>query len=138
MMDLRGNIPVIVHIDDCKSYDTDILDVLVPEAGAIYIMDRGFFDLVRLNRLTDAGAFFLLPAKERHRVRRIVSCAVDRSTGVICDQIVRLTIRKSAARYPNRLRRIRYRAPESGKSLMIANPSMIHQASVGAINFFDA
>lgn len=118
MMDLRGNIPVIVHIDDGKSYDTDILDVLVPEAGAIYIMDRGFFDLVRLNRLTAAAAFFVVRAKDRHCVRRITSRPVDRSSGVLCDQIVRLTIRKSAERYPNRLRRIRYRDPQTGKALI--------------------
>ena len=118
MMDLRGNIPVIVHIDDGKSYDTDILDVLIPEAGAIYIMDRGFFDLVRLNRLAGAGAFFVVRAKDRHCVRRIISRPVDRSAGIICDQIVRLTIRKSVERYPGRLRRVRYRDPETGKSLI--------------------
>jgi hypothetical protein len=118
MMDLRGNIPVLVHIDDGKSYDTDILDVLVPEAGAVYVMDRGYFDLVRLNRLTTAAAFFVIRAKGRLRVRRITSQPVDRTSGIICDQIVALTIPKSAERYPERLRRIRYRDPESGKTLV--------------------
>lgn len=118
MMDLRGNIPVVVHIDDGKSYDTDILDVLIPEAGAIYIMDRGFFDLVRLNRLAGAGAFFVVRAKERHCVRRLVSRPVDRSTGIICDQTVKLTIRKSAERYPDRLRRVRFCDPKTGRKLI--------------------
>ena len=106
-------------------YDTDILDVLVPEAGAIYIMDRGFFDLVRLNRLTSAGAFFVVRAKDRHCVRRLVSRPVDRSTGVICDQIVRLTIRKSAERYPDRLRRVRYRDPRTGKKLIFLTNNFV-------------
>ena len=125
MMDMRGNIPVVIHIDDGKSYDTDILDVLVPEAGAIYIMDRGFFDLIRLNRLTSAGAFFVVRAKDRHCVRRLVSRPVDRSTGVICDQIVRLTIRKSAERYPDRLRRVRYRDPQTGKKLIFLTNNFV-------------
>jgi len=118
MLDLRGNIPVIVHIDDGKSYDTDILDVIVPEAGAIYVMDRGFFDLVRLRRLTAAAAFFVVRAKDRHCVRRIASRSVDRSSGIICDQIVELTIRQSAQKYPDRLRRVRYRDPQTGKRLI--------------------
>ena len=118
MIDLRGNIPVVIHIDDGKSYDTDILDVMIPEPGAIYVMDRGFFDLVRLYRLNTAGAFFVIRAKNNLRFRRIVSRPVERTRGVICDQIVGLTIKVSARRYPARLRRVRYRDPLTGKTLI--------------------
>ncbi len=118
MIDLRGNIPVVVHIDDGKSYDTELLDVIVPEPGAVYVMDRGFVDLTRLYRLTAAGAFFVIRAKSNQRLRRIRSRPVDRTSGIICDQIVRLEIRVSAKRYPARLRRVRYRDPETGKTLI--------------------
>jgi hypothetical protein len=118
MIDLRGNIPVIVHIDDGKSYDTDLLDVITPEPGAVYVMDRGFFDLVRLYRLTAAGAFFVVRARKNQRLRRIRSRPVDRTSGIICDQIVRLEVALSRKRYPARLRRVRYRDPETGKTLV--------------------
>jgi hypothetical protein len=118
MIDLRGNIPVVVHIDDGRSYDTDILDVMSPEPGAIYVMDRGFFDLVRLYRLSTAGACFVIRAKDNLRFRRIVSRPVDRTSGIICDQIGALTIKLSAKRYPARLRRIRYRDPTTRKTLV--------------------
>jgi len=118
MIDLRGNIPVVIHIDDGKSYDTDLLDVITPEPGAVYVMDRGFVDLTRLYRLTAAGAFFVIRAKSNQRLRRIRSRPVDRTSGIICDQIVRLEIAMSAKRYPARLRRVRYRDPETGKTLI--------------------
>jgi hypothetical protein len=118
MIDLRGNIPVVVHIDDGKSYDTDLLDVITPEPGAVYVMDRGFFDLVRLYRLTTAGAFFVVRARKNQRLRRIRSRPVDRTSGIICDQIVRLEVAQSIKRYPARLRRVRYRDPETGKTLV--------------------
>ena len=118
MIDLRGSIPVVVHIDDGKSYDTDILDVVIPEPGAVYVMDRGFFDLVRLYRLNSAGACFVIRAKSNLRFRRIVSRPVERSHGVICDQTVALTLKLSARRYPARLRRIRYRDPITGRTLI--------------------
>jgi hypothetical protein len=118
MIDLRGNIPVVIHIDDGKSYDTDLLDAITPEPGAVYVMDRGFLDLVRLHRLNTAGAFFVIRAKSNQRLRRITSRKVDRTSGIICDQVVALEIRVSARRYPARLRRVRYRDPESGKTLV--------------------
>jgi len=118
MIDLRGNIPVVVHIDDGKSYDTDILDVIIPEPGAIYVMDRGFFDLIRLYRLNAAGAFFVIRAKDNLRFRRITSRPAPRTGGLICDQIVALTLKSSAKRYPARLRRVRYRDPQTGKTLI--------------------
>jgi hypothetical protein len=118
MLDLRGNIPLLVHIDDGKSYDTDILDVLTPEPGAIYIMDRGYLDFVRLHRLTEAGAFFVVRAWRKHGLRRLASRPVDRATGLVCDQIVRLAWRASAKKYPDRLWRIRYTDPKTAKTLV--------------------
>ena len=118
MIDLRGNIPVVVHIDDGRSYDTAILDAIIPEPGAVYVMDRGFFDLVRLYRLNTAGAFFVIRAKDNLRFRRLVSRPVDRSRGIICDQLGAMTNTVSARRYPDRLRRIRYRDRQSGKTLV--------------------
>ena len=117
MMDLRGNIPLLVHIDDGKSYDTDILDVLTPEPGAVYIMDRGYLDFARLHRLTEAGAFFIIRTRRNLSLRRLASRPVDRTSGLVCDQIVRLAWRNSARKYPDRLRRIRYTDPETGKTL---------------------
>ena len=117
MMDLRGNIPLLVHIDDGKSYDTDILDVLTPEPGAVYIMDRGYLDFARLHRLTEAGAFFIIRTRRNLSWRRLASRPVDRTSGLVCDQIVRLAWRDSARKYPDRLRRIRYTDPETGKTL---------------------
>lgn len=117
-MDLRGNIPTFLHIDDGKSYDSDILDVLVPEAGAIYVMDRGYLDFARLHRLTAAAAFFVIRAKSTLRCRRLYSHRVDKTTGLQCDQTIVLVAPHSLARYPDRLRRVRYRDPETGKRLV--------------------
>jgi hypothetical protein len=118
MIDLRGNIPVVIHIDDGKSYDTDILDVMLPEPGAVYVMDRGFFDLVRLHRLSAAGAFFVIRAKDNLRFRRLASRPVERTRGLVCDQVVALAVKQSARRYPARLRRVRCRDPRTGRTLV--------------------
>ena len=116
-IDLRGNIPVLVHIDHGRSYDTDILDVMMPEPGAVYVMDRGYLDFPRLHRLSEAAAYFVVRAKKNLVFRRMLSRSVDRTTGVICDQTVRPAFAKTAKKYPGRLRRVRYRDPESGKAL---------------------
>ena len=117
MIDLRGNIPLVVHIDDGKSYDTDILDVIVPEPGAVYVMDRGYIDLVRLHRLTaPAPSSSFAPRASRACVasHRGPSTA---PTGLVCDQIVRLAWR-ARPEYPDRLRRVRYPDPKTGKTLV--------------------
>jgi hypothetical protein len=124
-MDLRGNIPVLVHIDHGRSYDTDILDVLVPEPGAIYVMDRGFLDLARLYRLTQSAAFFVVRTKRGLSLKRMLSRPVDRTSGIICDQDVRMAFGRSAGKYPDRLRRVRYRDPESGKSLQFLSNNFV-------------
>ena len=117
-LDLRGNIPTFIHIDDGKSYDSDILDAIVPEAGAIYVMDRGFVDFGRLYRLAQAAAFFVVRSKTSIKWRRISSRPVDTPIGIEADQIIRLAAPKSRARYPDRLRRVSYRDPDTGKRLV--------------------
>ena len=117
-MDLRGNIPVFMHIDHGRSYDTDILDVMLPEPGAIYVMDRGYLDFTRLYRLQEAGACFVVRSKNQLRLKRTRSRAVDRSSGIICDQDVRFVHANTDRKYPERLRRVRYRDPETGRTLV--------------------
>ena len=124
-MDLRGNIPTFLHIDDGKSYDSDILDVIVPEAGAMYIMDRGYMDFARLHRLTQSAAFFVIRAKSGLKWRRVVSQPVDKTTGVQCDQTIMLAAASSLARYPDQLRRVRYRDRDTGKLLVFFTNNFI-------------
>ena len=119
LLDLRGNIPSFIHISDGKLSDVNVLDVLVLEAGAIYVMDRGYLDFARLYLLHQAQAFFVTRAKSNTRLRRVYSAAVDRSTGIICDQTVALTGTTSRKDYPAQLRRIRFKDPETGKTLVL-------------------
>ena len=123
LLDLRGNIPSFIHISDGKLGDVNVLDVLVLEAGAIYIMDRGYLDFSRLYVMHQAQAFFVTRAKSNTQMRRVYSAAVDRSTGIICDQTVVLTCIKSSKDYPEHLRRIRFKDPETGKTLVFLTNS---------------
>ena len=118
LLDLRGNIPTFIHISDGKLHDVNVLDVLVPEAGAIYVMDRGYVDFERLHAMHQASAFFVTRAKSNTRLRRVYSAQVDRDTGIICDQTVALVGYYSRRDYPAHLRRIRLKDPESGKTLV--------------------
>ena len=118
LLDLRGNIPTFIHISDGKLHDVNVLDVLVPEAGAIYVMDRGYVDFERLHAMHQASAFFVTRAKSNTRLRRVYSAQVDRDTGIICDQIVALVGYYCRRDYPAHLRRIRFKDPESGKTLV--------------------
>ncbi|NJO12172.1 MAG: IS4 family transposase [Gammaproteobacteria bacterium] len=118
LLDLRGNIPSFLHISDSKFYDVRVLDLIVPEAGAFYIMDLGYHDFERLHRLQQAGAFFVTRARINTRLRRVSSQPTDRSSGVICDQHVELALARSASRYPERLRRIRFKDPDTQKTLV--------------------
>src|SRR5258706_14607588 len=88
LLDLRGAIPTFIHISDGKMHDVKVLDLLLLEAGAFYIMDRGYLDFARLYRLHQAGAFFVTRAKRGMDARRVYSAVTDRSTGVICDQAI--------------------------------------------------
>jgi len=117
LIDLRGNIPTFIHISDGKLHDVNVLDELLPEPGAFYVMDRGYLDFERLHRLHEAGAFFVTRAKSNLQAKRRYSQAVDRSTGLICDQSITLTVFYSKAGYPEALRRIRFKTDE-GKTLV--------------------
>ncbi len=108
LLDLRGNIPTFIHISDGTLHDVNVLDVLVPEPGAFYVMDRGYLDYERLYALDQVGAFFVIRAKSNLKFRRIYSRPVDKSTGLRCDQTISLTGERSAVRYPTRLRRVKY------------------------------
>lgn len=118
LLDLRGAIPAFIFISDGKLHDVNVLDVLLPEPGAFYVMDRGYLDFARLYTLHQAGAFFVTRAKANFKCRRMYSSPVDRTTGLICDQQVELTVFYSQRGYPERLRRIRFKDPETGKTLV--------------------
>jgi hypothetical protein len=118
LLDLRGAIPAFIHISDGKMHEVGVLDFLPIEAGAFYVMDRGYLDFARLFKLHQAGAFFVTRAKSNMNARRVYSTATDRSTGVICDQSIALNGLYASQNYPERLRRIRFKDPESGKNLI--------------------
>jgi hypothetical protein len=117
LLDLRGSIPVYIRVSNGLLHDVNILDELIPEPGSIYIMDRGYVDFKRLYTLHQLLASFVIRAKKNLQYRRIYSRKVDRSTGLICDQTIRLTGFYPSKDYPDHLRRIRYRDPETGKRL---------------------
>jgi len=117
LLDLRGNIPSFIHISDGKWHEVNIFDMLVPEAGAFYVMDRGYIDFAQLHRLHQAGSFFVIRAKSNLRFQRRYSRESDRAGGIICDQIGTLTGFYSAQGYPTPLRRIRVKDAE-GKTLV--------------------
>jgi hypothetical protein len=118
LLDLRGNIPSFIFISDGKMHDVNILDQLIPEAGAFYVMDRGYVDFERLARLDDAGSFFVTRAKSNLKARRRYSRPVDRSTGLVCDQTILLTGFYSRQGFNRPLRRIRFTDPQTGKRLV--------------------
>ena len=118
LLDLRGNIPTFIHISDGKLHEVSVLDQLLPEPGAFYILDRGFVDFERLYRFHQAGSFFVIRAKSNTKAQRRYSHRVDRSTGLIYDQTIFLTGMHSPQDYQAPLRRIRFRDPETAKSLV--------------------
>jgi hypothetical protein len=118
LLDLRGNIPSFIFVSDGRMHDVNILDQLVPEPGAIYVMDRGYIDFERLGRFHEAGSFFVIRAKKNLKAERRYSRKVDKSTGLVCDQTVTLTGFYSQQGYPAPLRRVRFNDPETGKRLV--------------------
>lgn len=119
LLDLRGNIPSFIHISDGKLHDGQVLDFLIPEAGAIYVMDRGYIDYARLYALHQSAAFFVVRARANLNARRMYSVPTERNAGVICDQMILLNRRRVRQHYPEKLRRIRFKIPESGKTLVL-------------------
>ena len=118
LLDLRGNIPTFVDITDGKVHDVNVLDILIPEVGAIYVMDRGYLDFERLYALNQAPAFFITRSKSNTKVRRVYSRPVDKASGLRCDQSVVLTTDYSSKRYPEKLRRIRYYDDQQQRALV--------------------
>lgn len=134
LLDLRGNIPSFIYISDGKLGDVKVLDILVLEPGAFYVMDRGYLDFVRLYLMHQRLAFFVTRAKSNTRFRRIYSAPVDRSTGIICDQTIALTGTISRKDYPEYLRRIRFKDPETSKTLVfLTNNFAVSAATICAI-----
>jgi hypothetical protein len=134
LLDLRGAIPAFIHISDGKLHDVNVLDMLTFEAGAFYVMDRGYVDFERLYALHQAGAFFVTRAKSPMDARRVYSAPTDRATGVICDQRVMLNGYYSARKYPEHLRRIRFKDPDSGKTLVfLTNNTALPALTIAAL-----
>jgi hypothetical protein len=118
LLDLRGSIPSLISITEGKRHEVNWLDELIFEAGSFYIMDRGYLDFARLYRLHQAGAFFVIRAKERMQFCRLYSHPIDAASGVRCDQTISLTGQRSATDYPDKLRRIRFYAIEHKRALV--------------------
>jgi hypothetical protein len=118
LLDLQGNIPTFIHISDGKMHDVNVLDILLLEAGAFYIMDRGYLDFERLFAISQAGAFFVIRAKKNTQYRRQYSRTIapeDKSQGIKCDQTIVLTGASAKKNYPQQLRRIKYHDAHTGK-----------------------
>ncbi|MBK8306645.1 MAG: IS4 family transposase [Gammaproteobacteria bacterium] len=134
LLDLRGAIPAFIHISDGKMHDVNVLDILPIEAGAFYVMDRGYLDFTRLYRMHQAGAFFVTRSKRGMDARRVYSAVTDRTTGVICDQRIALNGFYAQKNYPEQLRRIRFKDPESGKTLVfLTNNKTLPALTIAAL-----
>src|SRR5271170_888952 len=133
LLDLRGNIPSFIHVSDGKMHDVHALDMILPEAGAIYVMDRGYVDFARLHGLHQAGAFFVTRAKSNLNAHRMYSAPTDRTTGVIADQKIALDGHYTRKDYPVHLRRVRFRDPETKKALVF----LTNQTTLPALTICD-
>lgn len=134
LLDLRGSIPAFIHVSDGKMHDVKVLDILPIEPGAFYVMDRGYLDFARLYQMHQAGAFFVTRAKRGMDARRVYSVRTDRSTGVICDQRIMLNGFYSSKHYPEHLRRIRFKDPETGQTLVfLTNNTTLPALTIAAL-----
>ena len=134
LLDLRGNIPAFIHISDGKMGDVKALDILPIEAGAFYVMDRGYVDFARLYKLHQTGAFFVTRAKRGMNARRVYSAPVDRPSGIICDQRIALNGHYVRKDYPEHLRRVRFKDPKTGKTLVfLTNNTNLPALSIAAL-----
>jgi hypothetical protein len=125
VIDLHGSIPSFIHISDGKMHDVNALDLLTYERGAYYVLDGGYLDFERLHTLHRAGSFFVTRAKRGMDARRLYSQPADRTTGLICDQIVMLEGYYSHQGYPDKLRRVRFKDPQTGKELVFLTNNMV-------------
>jgi len=134
LLDLRGAIPAFIHISDGKMGDVNVLDFLPIEAGAFYVMDRGYLDFARLYTMHQAGAFFVTRAKRGMNARRVYSAPTDRAAGVVCDQSIAMNGFYICKGYPEQLRRIRFKDPETGKTLVfLTNYTTLPALTIGAL-----
>ena len=134
LLDLRGAIPAFIHVSDGKMGDVSVLNILPVEAGAFYLMDRGYLDYSRLYRLHQAGAFFVIRAKRDLNAKRVYSATTERSTGVICDQSIAMNGPRIRGDYPEHLRRIRLKDPETGKKLVfLTNNTSLPALTIAAL-----
>ena len=134
LLDLRGSIPAFIRVTTGDKHDVPMLDQIAPEPGAFYGMDRGYLDFARLYRLHLAGAFFVTRAKSNLDASRIYSAPSDRANGIVADQTVRLNGHRSHRSYPSHLRRIRFRDPITGKTLVfLTNQFTLHATTVCAL-----
>ena len=137
LLDLRGDIPSFIWITDGKVHDVNVLDLLIPEPGAIYIMDRAYLDFERLYQMHQSSAIFVLRSKTNTGLRRLYSRKVDKSTGLICDQTVVLTGFYSKKDYPEKLRRVKYFDAEKGRSFVfLTNQFMLPALTIAELYRF--
>ena len=134
LLNLRGSIPAFIHVSDGKMHEVNVLDILPVEAGAFYVMDRGYLDFARLYNMHQAGAFFVTRTKRGMDARRVYSAPTQRDTGVICDQSIAMNGFYIAKDYPELLRRIRFKDPETGKTLVfLTNNTMLPALTIAAL-----
>lgn len=125
LLDLQGNIPVFIKITDGKVHDVNILDELIPEPGAFYVMDRAYLDFARLYRFDQHGAFFISRTKSNFKYKRLYSAPIDKTTGLKCDQTIRLTTYYPAKAYPDKLRRIKLFDETKNKHLTFVSNNFV-------------
>jgi len=131
LLDLQNNIPSFIYITDGSVHDVNILDILVAEVGAYYVMDKGYIDFQRLYRINQGNAYFVTRAKTNMKFRRIYSNTIDKTTGIICDQIILLTNRKTNEKYPDKLRRVKYFNSEINKKfIFITNNFLLPSTTI--------
>jgi Domain of unknown function (DUF4372)/Transposase DDE domain len=118
LLDLRGSIPTFIHITNGKVHDVNVLDIIVFEADAFYVMDKGYLDFERLYLIETAKAYFVTRAKDNLAFERIYSHPIDKQTGLRCDQTIKLSVAKSAKAYPVHMRRIKYHDKELNKTFV--------------------
>jgi len=134
LLDLRGSIPAFIRITAAMKDDISILDQIVCQPGAYYIMDRGYLDFDRFHRIHLAGAFFVTRAKRNFDARRLYSSPADKPNGILVDQTVALNQYRSHRDYPSYLRRIRFRDPENGTTpVLLTNQFQLPAATICAL-----
>jgi Transposase DDE domain/Domain of unknown function (DUF4372) len=129
LLDLRGSIPAFIRITTGDRHDVNILDEIIIQPGAYYVMDRGYLDFFRLHRIHTAGAFFVTRARSDQRIRRVYSRPPDKPSGIMSDQLISLEVFRTHRDYPSHLRRIRFRDPDTGKNLIFLTTQLTLPAS---------